>query len=141
VGCIAFAAVGVTEEIHGFNKSAWAGLLVSAFVIMICTLSIRAQPESSSVLDFKVPMIPFIPVVNILVNVYLMVALPWSIWLKLLVWLGGTPLFITHILKYYLFLVGYFIYFTYGIHNSTEADKNGNKATKLGLVSVESSVD
>jgi hypothetical protein len=84
---------------------------------MICTLSIRAQPESSSVLDFKVPMIPFIPVVNILVNVYLMVALPWSIWLKLLVWLG----------------VGYFIYFTYGIHNSTEGDKNGNKATKLGL--------
>jgi cationic amino acid transporter 1 len=117
VACVAFSAVGVTEEIHGFNKSAWAGLIVSAFVIMICTLSIRAQPESSSVLDFKVPMIPFIPVVNILVNVYLMVALPWSIWLKLLVWLG----------------VGYFIYFTYGIHNSTEGDKNGNKATKLGL--------
>ena len=89
MACIAFSAVGVTEEQHGFNNVAWAILGISAFVILMCTLSIRAQPESSSVLDFKVPMIPFIPVVNILVNVYLMVALPWSIWLKLLVWLGG----------------------------------------------------
>jgi amino acid transporter len=119
LACIAFSAVGVTEEQHGFNNVAWAILGISAFVILMCTLSIRAQPESSSVLDFKVPMIPFIPVVNILVNVYLMVALPWSIWLKLLVWLGA----------------GYFIYFTYGMHHSTEADKNSNTSIKLGLVS------
>merc|ERR1719244_1574528 len=55
VACIVFSAVGVTEEQHGFNAIAWA---IAAFTILIVCLSIRAQPESCSPLDFKVPMIP-----------------------------------------------------------------------------------
>lgn len=107
VACVIFSAIGVTEETHGFNGVAWTFWALSAFVILLVCLSIRAQPESKSPLDFKVPMIPFVPAVNILVNVYLMVALPWSIWVKLLVWLA----------------IGYFIYFTYGMKHSSENEK------------------
>ena len=89
MACIVFSAVGVTEEKHGFNTIAWTIWALAAFTILVVCLSIRAQPESCSPLDFKVPMIPFVPAVNILVNVYLMVALPGSIWVKLIVWLAS----------------------------------------------------
>lgn len=40
-------------------------------------------------LFFKVPLIPYVPAVNILVNIYLMVSLEPGIWAKLLIWLAG----------------------------------------------------
>ena len=49
------------------------------------------------------PLVPWIPLFNIWVNVYLMTALEVSIWVKLCVWLG----------------IGYAIYFFYGIRNSS----------------------
>jgi len=104
VGCIGFSAVGVTEEQHQFNTMAWVIWGFFTLIIVGCSLCIFMQPESSCPLDFKVPLIPFIPVVNVLVNIYLMVALPVSIWVKLLVWLA----------------IGYAIYFFYGISHSSE---------------------
>ena len=53
---------------------------------------------------FKVPALPWIPLFNVWVNIYLMTALEVSIWIKLAVWLG----------------IGYAIYFFYGIRNSRE---------------------
>ena len=48
------------------------------------------------------PLVPWIPLFNIWVNIYLMTALEVSIWVKLLVWLAMA----TH-------------YFFYGIRNSS----------------------
>jgi len=110
--CIGFSAVGVTEDKHGFNNLAWFFWALFTITIIVCSLCIKMQPESSAPLDFKVPLIPFIPVVNVLVNVYLMVALPVSIWVKLIVWLA----------------IGYAIYFFYGVKNSSE-----NPEIKLAL--------
>ena len=53
---------------------------------------------------FQVPALPWIPLFNVWVNIYLMTALEVSIWIKLTVWLG----------------IGYAIYFFYGIRNSRE---------------------
>ena len=52
------------------------------------------------------PLVPWIPLFNIWVNVYLMTALEVSIWIKLCVWLA----------------IGYAIYFFYGIRNSSARD-------------------
>ena len=77
------------------------GMLVFGVLIIVFSIFIWRQPESEAVLNFKVllslyqddhfqvPLIPFIPVVNILVNVYLMVFLRWTIWVKLTFWLAG----------------------------------------------------
>jgi len=82
--------------------------ILSAFTIVAVCVSIYLQPESSAPLDFKVPLIPWVPAVNILVNVYLMVSLEPKIWLKLMIWLAA----------------GYAIYFFYGTTHSSEHKKS-----------------
>jgi len=108
VACIAFGAIGVTEQYHRFNNIVWVFWCISAFTIVAVCISIYRQPESSAPLDFKVPLIPFVPAVNILVNVYLMVSLEPKIWAKLMIWLAA----------------GYAIYFFYGTTNSSEHKKS-----------------
>jgi len=108
LACILFGAIGVTEEWHGFNNIAWALWSLAAFSIIVVCVSISCQPQSSCPLDFKVPLIPYVPAVNILVNIYLMVSLEPGIWAKLLIWLAA----------------GYAIYFFYGTTHSSEHKKS-----------------
>jgi len=79
--------------------------LVPIIVMIAIGILISLQCQSTQELAFSVPLIPWVPLFNIWVNVYLMTALENSIWAKLLVWLA----------------IGYAIYFGYGIRNSSAA--------------------
>ncbi|KAG7483628.1 hypothetical protein MATL_G00040410 [Megalops atlanticus] len=100
----------------------WSVALLSVLV-MVClglTLIIWRQPESKTKLSFKVPLLPFLPVVSMFVNVYLMMQLDRGTWIRFAIWMA----------------LGFVIYFGYGIwhsteaalaRSSTEADLNGYK--------------
>lgn len=73
-----------------------------AFVIVcagIWILRIR-KPELNR--PFKTPLVPFVPIMGMLVSLLMMVFLPWQTWLRMVVWLA----------------IGMVIYFTYGRHHS-----------------------
>ncbi|XP_051540225.1 high affinity cationic amino acid transporter 1-like isoform X1 [Myxocyprinus asiaticus] len=74
-------------------------------VCLVLTFIIWRQPESKTKLSFKVPCLPFIPVVSMFVNVYLMMQLDRGTWIRFAVWMS----------------IGLIIYFGYGIWHSTEA--------------------
>ncbi|XP_056103744.1 high affinity cationic amino acid transporter 1 isoform X1 [Rhinichthys klamathensis goyatoka] len=78
-------------------------VLVSLCVII--TFIIWRQPESKTKLSFKVPLLPFLPVVSMFVNVYLMMQLDRGTWIRFAIWMS----------------IGLVIYFGYGIWHSTEA--------------------
>ncbi|XP_036379391.1 high affinity cationic amino acid transporter 1 isoform X2 [Megalops cyprinoides] len=85
----------------------WSVALLSVLV-MVClglTLIIWRQPESKTKLSFKVPLLPFLPVVSMFVNVYLMMQLDRGTWIRFAIWMA----------------LGFVIYFGYGIWHSTEA--------------------
>ncbi|KAL2310978.1 hypothetical protein Nmel_002664 [Mimus melanotis] len=79
--------------------------IIAAILVVTIIFIIRKQPESKTKLSFKVPFLPFLPVGSIFVNVYLMLQLDAGTWIRFAIWM----------------LLGFIIYFTYGIWHSVEA--------------------
>uniref|UniRef100_A0A9J7YMW4 Solute carrier family 7 member 1a n=1 Tax=Cyprinus carpio carpio TaxID=630221 RepID=A0A9J7YMW4_CYPCA len=89
------------------GSAVWNIVILSVLFSMcvIVTFIIWRQPESKTKLSFKVPLLPFIPVVSMFVNVYLMMQLDRGTWIRFAIWMS----------------IGLIIYFGYGIWHSTEA--------------------
>ncbi|MBZ5547839.1 MAG: amino acid permease [Acidobacteriia bacterium] len=73
-----------------------------AFVIVCAGVWMirRTNPEMPR--PFKAPMVPFVPIMGIVISLLMMVGLPGDTWLRLIVWL----------------VIGMVIYFGYGRHHS-----------------------
>lgn len=88
------------------NLETWSIALLTLFIILILliVLVIWRQPQNPHKVVFKVPLLPFLPVFSVLVNVYLMVQLSGDTWIRFSVWMA----------------LGFLIYFAYGVRNSVE---------------------
>ncbi|KAG8584902.1 hypothetical protein GDO81_004814 [Engystomops pustulosus] len=80
-------------------------LALTFLLSLIFTVIIWRQPESKTKLSFKVPCVPAIPILSIFVNVYLMMQLGGGTWVRFAIWM----------------VIGFIIYFSYGMWNSNEA--------------------
>lgn len=88
-------------------KGDWLSLVtygVFIFFMVACLVVITAHHQNCRGLQFKVPLVPFIPALSILCNIELMVHLSALTWLRLLIWL----------------IIGLLVYFSYSIHHSKE---------------------
>uniref|UniRef100_A0A4W5QL13 Solute carrier family 7 member 3a n=1 Tax=Hucho hucho TaxID=62062 RepID=A0A4W5QL13_9TELE len=79
--------------------------VVLALLCALCVVIIWRQPESKEALTFKVPLLPWLPLFSVFVNIYLMMQLDLATWCRFAVWMG----------------IGFAIYFCYGIWHSSEA--------------------
>lgn len=92
----------------------WAILVVTSTALLsVMTMGvIWRQPESKTKLSFKVPFLPVLPILSIFVNIYLMMQLDQGTWVRFAVWM----------------LIGFIIYFGYGLWHSEEASLAAEQA-------------
>ena len=76
-------------EAYVITATWWALLLLVIFLVVItCSLVVLArQPKNVTRLGFHVPFVPFIPVASILINIYLMLTLSETTWIRFVVWM------------------------------------------------------
>lgn len=93
------------ESLINGSTSVIFPLVLSLLLCCLLTIIIWRQPESKTKLSFKVPFLPVLPILSIFVNVYLMMQLDKGTWIRFAIWM----------------IIGFAIYFGYGIWHSTEA--------------------
>lgn len=91
-------------------------LILLIILIVISFVVIARQPISKFKASFKVPAVPFFPLLSIFMNLYLMFQLDIHTWIRFAIWL----------------IIGYIIYFTYGIRKSIEGSREKLELSEHG---------
>ncbi|XP_049582313.1 high affinity cationic amino acid transporter 1-like isoform X2 [Syngnathus scovelli] len=101
-----FSAVAVTAGM----RASWRSILLGA-IFLACvgvTAVLWRQPQNKSRPTFKIPLVPILPLVSVLINSYLLTQLLAGPWLHYTTCMA----------------IGLLIYFCYGIRNSAQAEWN-----------------
>jgi APA family basic amino acid/polyamine antiporter len=100
VGLLA-AIVGSVTPIDDIGKMVNIGTLL-AFVIVCIAVMVLRKTNPGQERPFRTPLVPFVPILGIIFNGYMMYKLGWVNWARLLIWLG----------------LGLVVYFTYSAKHS-----------------------
>jgi APA family basic amino acid/polyamine antiporter len=100
VGLLA-AIVGSVTPIDDIGKMVNIGTLLAFVIVCIAVLVLR-NTDPARARPFRTPWVPFIPVMGIIFNGYMMYKLGWVNWVRLIGWL----------------VIGLFVYFGYSRHHS-----------------------
>lgn len=101
------------------NSQHWfvyTGLSVSWVALLIAMLIIVRQPKNQCDLSIKVPGVPLLPLISIFINIYLMCQLDYKTWIRFFTWM----------------IIGYSIYFTYGVRQSIEGNRQKLELSEHG---------
>lgn len=90
-----------------------AALSVSLLLFGLCVFLIWRQPQTNKKVSFMVPLLPFLPILSIFVNIYLMLQLSGDTWIRFSAWMA----------------VGFLIYFGYGMWHSEERQQRASTST------------
>ncbi|XP_074093525.1 cationic amino acid transporter 2-like [Cotesia typhae] len=116
-GIVIFASAAfmfglILNSVH-FDDSAiniflYVVLIIISIIIVVTVFAISRQPIDPIKLAFKVPLVPFAPCLSIFINLFLMLQLDVFTWIRFAVWM----------------VIGFCIYFFYGIKHSLQGQKN-----------------
>jgi basic amino acid/polyamine antiporter, APA family len=113
VGLLA-AIVGSLTPIDDIGKMVNIGTLLAFVIVSIAVLVLR-QTNPGQHRPFRTPWVPFVPVMGVISNGYMMYKLGWINWARLIIWL----------------IIGLVVYFTYSRkHSKVQALVNGRVAPK-----------
>ncbi|XP_062698647.1 cationic amino acid transporter 3-like isoform X2 [Aedes albopictus] len=115
-----------TDELSAEYPGTIAAISVlGAFMVLLIIIT-AFQPTESTKLTFKVPLVPLLPMLSVFFNLYLMFQLDAGTWIRFAVWI----------------VIGYLIYFTYGIKHSVEGAIAKQAAVKAnGTTVVKNGID
>ena len=90
-------------------------LVILVIILLLNLAAIARQPVQDVELSFKVPLVPLLPCCSIFINLYLMLQLDRFTWIRFAVWM----------------LIGFCIYFFYGISHSEQGKRDKIEADMM----------
>ncbi|KAK9306851.1 hypothetical protein QLX08_002723 [Tetragonisca angustula] len=87
-------------------------LIVLVNILLLIMVIVARQPTQDIDLAFKVPLVPLLPCCSIFINFYLMLQLDSFTWMRFAIWM----------------LIGFSIYFFYGISHSEQGKRDKREA-------------
>ncbi|OAD62068.1 High affinity cationic amino acid transporter 1 [Eufriesea mexicana] len=112
---IAFLINYVGTEAFGNNVIECVILVVLLNILLLIIIIIARQPTCDIDIAFKVPFVPLLPSCSIFINLYLMLQLDAFTWIRFSVWL----------------LIGFIIYFFYGISHSEQGKRDKTESEMM----------
>uniref|UniRef100_A0A8D9A1L9 Probable cationic amino acid transporter n=1 Tax=Cacopsylla melanoneura TaxID=428564 RepID=A0A8D9A1L9_9HEMI len=94
------------------------------FAIIGILLVISRKPQNKKILMFKTPCVPFVPVIAITVNIYLILKLHYLTLIRFTIWMT----------------LGFIMYFYYGIKHSTLEEASDNIELEATIVNTQINV-
>ncbi|MCL1944181.1 MAG: amino acid permease [Candidatus Azobacteroides sp.] len=105
--CVVTGLFAGLFPLHVLSELVSIGTLLAFTIVCISVIILRkTRPDLER--PFKTPLVPLVPLLGAGICFLQMISLPWSTWLRLIVWTA----------------TGFVIYFTYGIKHSVVQRKN-----------------
>ncbi|XP_022218233.2 cationic amino acid transporter 2 isoform X1 [Drosophila obscura] len=101
--CFVFSQILTKFEEDLANVTHFDGiaLVLGAIPLVVMLVIISRQPTSAVNLSFKVPFVPWLPGISILINIYLMIKLDILTWVRFCIWLSvGLAIFLAYGLRH-----------------------------------------
>ncbi|XP_073529340.1 cationic amino acid transporter 4 [Phyllobates terribilis] len=102
--CLCSVLVFGSNELHLPKWSFYLLLVIFLIGFLISLFLIWVHEQQKKTTTFQVPLVPLIPAISILLNIYLMLKLNYMTWVRFILWLA----------------LGLIVYFGYGIWHSKE---------------------
>ncbi|KAM9795643.1 cationic amino acid transporter 2 [Neosynchiropus ocellatus] len=121
VVCVTGLCVMLTQAMDALGKGeSWsiAVVCILGVIIVLNIILIWIHPQNDTKAAFMVPLLPVLPILSTLINVYLMVQLSGPTWIRYAVWMA----------------IGLLIYFVYGLHFSVLRKRTTTEATDNEVV-------
>ncbi|KAH8264971.1 hypothetical protein KR038_009853 [Drosophila bunnanda] len=97
--CMVFSQILTKFEEDLANVTSFDGikLVLGTIPLVVLLLIISRQPTSGVKLSFKVPLVPWLPGISILINIYLMIKLDILTWVRFSIWIAiGLAIFLSY---------------------------------------------
>ncbi|XP_072174829.1 solute carrier family 7 member 14-like [Diadema setosum] len=129
--CVLILLCTMFIHVRRFLHAWWAIIFIIILSVLVvgCIVNIIRLPQNPEKLKFMAPAVPFLPMLAIFVNVYLMLKLSYLTWIRFGIWL----------------IAGLIIYFGYGMwnsniearfHDTTRKSKDGKEAILMDTKEV-----
>ncbi|XP_054013626.1 cationic amino acid transporter 3 [Hylaeus anthracinus] len=112
---IALFINNVGENAFGNDIIETAVLVILVIILLLNLAAVARQPVQEVELAFKVPLVPLLPSCSIFINLYLMLQLDAFTWIRFSIWM----------------LIGFGIYFLYGISHSEQGHRDKVEAEMI----------
>ncbi|XP_016982072.1 cationic amino acid transporter 2 isoform X2 [Drosophila rhopaloa] len=97
--CMVFSQILTKFEEDLANVTSFDGikLVLGTIPLVLLLLIVSRQPTSGVKLSFKVPLVPWLPGISILINIYLMIKLDILTWVRFSIWIAiGLAIFLSY---------------------------------------------